>query len=74
MSQFTSNDRLRNEPDLYLQISSISVGIPQINQLKTNYVDHKLNGLIINDMSELIMAIDFYLLNLKIGIIHLHTL
>lgn len=65
---------LGNEPDLYLQISSISVGIPQINQLKTNYVDHKLNGLIINDMSELIMAIDFYLLNLKIGIIHLHTL
>lgn len=56
---------LGNEPDLYLQISSISVGIPQINQLKTNYVDHKLNGLIINDMSELIMAIDFYLLNLK---------
>ena len=56
---------LGNEPDLYLQISSISVGIPQINQLKTNYVDHKLNGLIINDTSELIMALDFYLLNLK---------
>lgn len=56
---------LGKEPDLYLQISSISVGIPQINRLKTDYVDHKLNGLIINDMSELITAMDFYLLNLK---------
>lgn len=56
---------MSNEPDLYLQISSISAGIPQINQRDTEYVDHKLNGLIINGIFELNGALDFYILNLK---------
>ncbi|GGG98560.1 accessory Sec system protein Asp1 [Staphylococcus pragensis] len=56
---------LNSEPDLYLQISSISAGIPQINKSQTDYVEHKLNGLIIENMEQLHMALDYFLLNLK---------
>ena len=41
---------LNQEPDLYLQISSISAGVPQINRRETDYVDDKLNGLIIDNI------------------------
>ena len=44
---------LNQEPDLYLQISSISAGVPQINRRETDYVDDKLNGLIIDNIQQL---------------------
>ena len=51
---------LNQEPDLYLQISSISAGVPQINRRETDYVDDKLNGLIIDNIQQLRYAKLFY--------------
>ncbi|MCI2774180.1 accessory Sec system protein Asp1 [Staphylococcus petrasii] len=56
---------LNQEPDLYLQISSISAGVPQINLRQTDYVEHELNGLIIETYEQLGIALDFFLINLK---------
>ena len=55
---------LNQEPDLYLQISSISAGVPQINRRETDYVDDKLNGLII-DIQQLRVALNYFINNLK---------
>ena len=40
---------LSNLPHLYTQIAGISAGIPQINKVKTVYVDHLKNGYLISD-------------------------
>ena len=48
------------EPDLYTQIASISAGIPQINRVSSDYVEHQKNGLVISEISDLSAAIDFY--------------
>ncbi|WP_278751493.1 accessory Sec system protein Asp1 [Liquorilactobacillus nagelii] len=55
---------LAKEPDLFLQIASISAGIPQINQVKTSYVEDHKNGLIIKEIDQLKQAINFYLVGL----------
>ena len=47
--------------ELYLRIAAISVGIPQIVYTKTQFVEHGRNGLILQDMSRLIEALDYYL-------------
>ncbi|UDI77283.1 accessory Sec system protein Asp1 [Staphylococcus taiwanensis] len=65
MSQLRVIVDLNKEPDLYLQISSISAGVPQINMRETDYVDDKLNGLIIEDVQDLHTALNYFLLNLK---------
>ena len=52
-------------PHLYTQIAGISAGIPQINRVKTVYVDHLKNGYLISDLSELQKAIHYYLDTLK---------
>ncbi|HEO7020440.1 TPA: accessory Sec system protein Asp1, partial [Streptococcus agalactiae] len=51
---------LRDDPDLYTQIAALSSGIPQINKVHTNYVEHQKNGWIISDSTELNNAIDYY--------------
>lgn len=56
---------ISREPDLYIQIASISSGIPQINRVENDYVQHEMNGLIINEISELSDAVLYYLLSLK---------
>ena len=56
---------LNQEPDLYLQISSISAGVPQINRRETDYVDDKLNGLIIDNIQQLRVALNYFINNLK---------
>lgn len=56
---------LSNLPHLYTQIAGISAGIPQINKVKTVYVDHLKNGYLISDLSELQEAIHYYLDTLK---------
>lgn len=56
---------LSSEPDLYIQIASISSGIPQINKVKNEYVADGMNGLIINDINQLPNAILDYLQSLK---------
>ncbi|MCR4740344.1 MAG: accessory Sec system protein Asp1 [Lachnospiraceae bacterium] len=52
---------LRKVPDLYLQISCISMGIPQIVRTETEYVEHMKNGQVINHTSDLPRVLDFYL-------------
>lgn len=47
--------------ELYLRIAAISVGIPQIVYTKTQFVEHRKNGIVLQDMSYLIEAIDYYL-------------
>lgn len=52
---------LAQVPDLFLQIAAISAGIPQINQVETDYVKNKKNGLIISRLEELSGAMKYYL-------------
>lgn len=56
---------LNQEPDLFLQICSISAGLPQINQRETEYVTHDKNGKIISSEVEMIAALDYFLDHLK---------
>lgn len=56
---------LSHEPDLFLQISSLSAGLPQINMRATDYVQHRMNGIVLTSDSELPDALDFYLIQLK---------
>ena len=64
MSQLRVVIDLGDEPNLYLQISAISAGVPQINMIETDYVTSNVNGLIIPSSSNMIQALD-YLLSLK---------
>ncbi|RXK17614.1 accessory Sec system protein Asp1 [Macrococcus sp. DPC7161] len=56
---------LNQEPDLFLQICCISAGIPQVNSRETDYVLDNVNGMIINNDEDLILALNFYLAVLK---------
>ncbi|WP_086429413.1 accessory Sec system protein Asp1 [Staphylococcus cornubiensis] len=56
---------LNEEPDLFLQICCMGAGLPQINLMETDYVEHERNGYIIPDIEALPLAIDFYLMHLK---------
>lgn len=56
---------LSEEPDLYTQIAGISAGIPQINTVESEYVEHLKNGYIIPELDELNTATDYYLKTLK---------
>lgn len=51
---------LGQEPDLFNQIAGISAGIPQINSVETDFVDHNKNGKIITTDEELEKALHFY--------------
>lgn len=52
---------MRKPPELYLQISAISMGIPQIVCTQTQFVEDRKNGLIIKQISKLPQALDYYL-------------
>ncbi|MFK4942993.1 accessory Sec system protein Asp1 [Lactococcus garvieae] len=56
---------LREEPDLFTQIAGISAGIPQINQIATEYVQSYKNGLVLADWNELYQGLSYYLDQLK---------
>ena len=56
---------LREEPDLFTQIAGISAGIPQINQIATEYVQSYKNGLVLADWTELYQGLSYYLDQLK---------
>ncbi|MTB57708.1 accessory Sec system protein Asp1 [Streptococcus uberis] len=47
-------------PDLYTQIASISAGVPQINVVESEYVEHQKNGWILRDTQELSLAMSYY--------------
>lgn len=51
---------LSAEPDTYTQIASLSAGVPQLNQVETDYVTHQENGWIVADLENLGKALDHY--------------
>ncbi|MCG4878063.1 accessory Sec system glycosyltransferase Asp1, partial [Eggerthella lenta] len=54
---------LSEEPNLYTQIAGISAGIPQVNRVQTEYVDHLKNGYVLSKGDkELEKAITHFLL------------
>ena len=52
---------MRAKGELYLQISGISMGIPQIVYENTQFVEHEKNGLVVKDMKDIPDALSFYL-------------
>jgi accessory secretory protein Asp1 len=52
---------LRATPELYLQISCISTGIPQIVRTETPYIEDNKNGIILRNIRQLPRALSFYL-------------
>lgn len=56
---------MNEEPDLFLQICCMGAGLPQINRMQTDYVQHERNGYIISDIESLPVAMNFYLTHLK---------
>lgn len=56
---------LREIPELYLQITAISIGIPQIVRTKTEFVTDGLNGKILKNVHGLPKALHYYLGGLK---------
>lgn len=54
-----------HEPDLFLQISCLSAGLPQINTRATDYVAHEMNGYVLENDAQLPEALDYYLIQLK---------
>lgn len=55
---------MRNKNELYLQITGISMGIPQIVYKETPFVEHDKNGMIVKNMTEVADAVSYYLDNL----------
>lgn len=53
-----------DEPNLYTQIAGISAGIPQINSVTTEFVEHFKNGYQLNSIPELKEALQYYLVGL----------
>lgn len=56
---------MRNTTELYLRITGISVGIPQIVYTESQFVEHEKNGFVLKDMEHLAEAIRYYLDSLK---------
>ena len=56
---------LREQPELYLQIMAISVGIPQIVRTRTQFVRPGRNGIVIGNINELPGVLAHYLKSLK---------
>ena len=52
---------IRDNPDQYIQIAGISVGIPQINYLTTRYIEDQKNGYMIHNIAHLKEAMSYYL-------------
>ena len=52
---------MRHNVEVYMQISGISMGIPQIVCKKSQFIEHEKNGFVLKDMSELPKTMSFYL-------------
>lgn len=52
---------LSKRPEIFLQVVGISTGIPQINLVKSDYVDDGKNGLRIGSIDDLAGALRYYL-------------
>ncbi|MGV3277630.1 accessory Sec system protein Asp1 [Staphylococcus hyicus] len=56
---------LSEEPDLFLQISCLGAGLPQINKSQTDYVQHGANGIVVASEKEVLASLDYFLAHLK---------
>lgn len=56
---------MRSSAELYLRITGISVGIPQIVYKSNQFVEHEKNGLVVKNMDRLPGAIAYYLESLN---------
>ena len=56
---------LSDDSNLYLQISGVSFGIPQVVRKESQYVRNNLNGKVVTDFNKLSGVLDFYLSGLK---------
>ncbi|MEX0381179.1 accessory Sec system protein Asp1 [Leuconostoc sp. MS02] len=52
---------LNQKPNMFLQISALSAGVPQINLKQSAYVVDKKNGLVIGNIGHLKEALHYYL-------------
>lgn len=52
---------IRDIPELYLQISSVSMGVPQIVRTATEFVEHRKNGWVVQSIDEIAEALQHYL-------------
>lgn len=52
---------MRKPPELYLQVTAVSMGIPQIVSMETQFVVDKANGIVLSEVSQLPEALDYYL-------------
>lgn len=52
---------MRYDTEVYMQISGISMGIPQIVCKESQFIEHEKNGFILNDMEKLPEIMSFYL-------------
>lgn len=52
---------VRKIPELYLQVTAISMGIPQIVLAKTKFIEDKKNGQILKSLEDLCQSLHFYL-------------
>ena len=52
---------LRDIPEQYLQVTAISIGIPQIVYTETEFVEHGKNGIVLREPEKLQQAMDYYL-------------
>lgn len=56
---------LREVPELYIQITAISMGIPQIVRTETQYVVNGENGIVLKELGQLSEALEHYLRGLE---------
>lgn len=56
---------LSESPNVFLQIASISAGVPQINTVPTPYVSHLENGYLVQHRDDMIAAINYYFVGLS---------
>lgn len=52
---------LRKVPELYLQITAVSLGMPQVVHTGTQFVIHGRNGIVLKKMEQLPKVLDYYL-------------
>ena len=55
---------MRSKTEVYLRISAISMGIPQIVYTETQFVENKKNGRVIKEIGKISEVLEFYLENL----------
>ena len=56
---------LDREPELYLQVLAVSMGVPQICKVATEFLQPGNNGALLEQIDNLPIVLDYYLKSLK---------